>query len=417
MLINNISVANENLWKMADVAYNNNDSETGNRHLKELIESDPGNIDQTIRCLEKIYERGDRNNTRSRWMRYVSTRMAGLERLGHISANSPVYREIISQGLSQYLADRNLFVAAERHDDMTERNPYDLYWRSTRARAHNSLGLPGTRDHFEELKKNKDMNHPDPWIRERWVRLKEILESDFRKLPQPILKPLEGSPMPDLSPDDPDGRWQQVIEQPASRVSRQVDRLIGISLLPEAIVPWRDMTGILDASRALDLHLRSFPDKELTSLRKIQERSFSRENLEPDFTNQRALDLFRRYPWSTSAHKTLLKTANRSLIAGHALAALRSFEDLINHADNPKIIEFVRTGKWIALSMIGDRESLEKEIKDSDPDQEMVWMDETLKAIDLGNKLLSSMPEKKADAEPVPLNKLESKVIQIPAVS
>ena len=172
MLINTTSVANENLWKMADEAYNNNDSETGNRHLKELIESDPGNIDQTIRCLEKIYERGDRNNTQSRWMKYVSTRMAGLERLGHISANSPVYREIISQGLSQYLADRNLFVAAERHDDMTERNPYDLYWRSTRARAHNSLGLPGTRDHFEELKKNKDMNHPDPWIRERWVLLK-----------------------------------------------------------------------------------------------------------------------------------------------------------------------------------------------------------------------------------------------------
>ena len=36
--------------------------------------------------------------------------------------------------------------------------------------------------------------------------------------------------MPDLSPDDPDGRWQQVIEQPLSRGARQIDRLIGVTL-------------------------------------------------------------------------------------------------------------------------------------------------------------------------------------------
>ena len=96
--------------------------------------------------------------------------------------------------------------------------------------------------------------------------------------------------MPDLSPDDPDGRWQQVIEQPISRGARQIDRLIGVTLLPESIVPWRDMTGIVDASLALDLHLQSFPDTDLEELRKVQERSFKRENLEPDFTNQRALE-------------------------------------------------------------------------------------------------------------------------------
>ena len=50
ILANTISVANDDLWKKADDAYNNNDSETGNRHLKQLIESDPGNVDLTIRC-------------------------------------------------------------------------------------------------------------------------------------------------------------------------------------------------------------------------------------------------------------------------------------------------------------------------------------------------------------------------------
>ena len=103
------------LLELADQAYNNNDSETGNRHLKELIESDPGNIDQTILCLEKIYERGDRSNTNSRWMGYVSSRISSLERLGHISANSLIYREIISDELTRDISDRNLFVAAERH--------------------------------------------------------------------------------------------------------------------------------------------------------------------------------------------------------------------------------------------------------------------------------------------------------------
>ena len=49
------SLASDQLWELADQAYNNNDSETGNRYLKELIELDPGNISQTIECLEKIY--------------------------------------------------------------------------------------------------------------------------------------------------------------------------------------------------------------------------------------------------------------------------------------------------------------------------------------------------------------------------
>ena len=31
------SLANDQLWELADQAYNNNDSETGNRYLKELI--------------------------------------------------------------------------------------------------------------------------------------------------------------------------------------------------------------------------------------------------------------------------------------------------------------------------------------------------------------------------------------------
>ena len=126
------SQANDRLWELADQAYNNNDSETGNRYLKDLIESDPGNISQTIECLEKIYERGDRNNSNSRWMRYVTSRIASLEKLGHISANAPLYREIISKGLTQQISDRNLFVAAENHDDIANRNPYDLYWKSTR---------------------------------------------------------------------------------------------------------------------------------------------------------------------------------------------------------------------------------------------------------------------------------------------
>ena len=405
------------LLELADQAYNNNDSETGNRHLKELIESDPGNIDQTILCLEKIYERGDRSNTNSRWMRYVSSRISSLERLGHISANSLIYREIISDELTRDISDRNLFVAAERHDDIAKRNHYDLYWKSTRARAHKTLGLPTTRDLFEELKKDKDINHPDPWIRERWVRLKEVLESDFRTLPQPILKPLEGSPMPDLEPYDPDGRWQQVLEQPVSTSSRQIDRLIGVTLLPESIVPWRDMSGILDASLALDLHLQSFDGNELKELRKIQERSFNRENLEPDFTNQRALDLFRRYPWSTSAHKILLRAANRSLTTGHALAALRSFKDLLNHAEDPRIIKYSKTGKWVALSMIEDKDTLEKEIAKSEPNQEMSWMGESLKASELGEKLLNPIPKKKPSPKPKPLSQLIQKKIQIPAVS
>ena len=50
------SQANDRLWELADQAYNNNDSETGNRYLKDLIESDPGNISPNVLSGAVIYQ-------------------------------------------------------------------------------------------------------------------------------------------------------------------------------------------------------------------------------------------------------------------------------------------------------------------------------------------------------------------------
>ena len=44
--------------------------------------------------------------------------------------------------------------------------------------------------------------------------------------------------------------------------------------------------------------------------------------------------------------------------------------------------------------MIGDKIALTKEIDNTEPDFEMIWMSEKLNASELGNKLLSSIPNK-----------------------
>ena len=67
--------------------------------------------------------------------------------------------------------------------------------------------------------------------------------------------------------------------------------------------------------------------------------------------------------------------------------------------------------------MIEDKDSLEKEIAKSEPNQEMSWMGESLKASELGEKLLNPIPKKKPSPKPKPLSQLIQKKIQIPAVS
>ena len=140
------------LWDRAQEAYENDDEETGNRYLAKLIEDNPGNIELATRCLEEIYDHGDRHTVGSRWMRYVADRVAGLERTGAISANTTLFREILGRRMEISLADRRMFATAESHDHLAQRYPHDIYWQIERARAHHALNLPTTRDLFEELK-------------------------------------------------------------------------------------------------------------------------------------------------------------------------------------------------------------------------------------------------------------------------
>ena len=67
--------------------------------------------------------------------------------------------------------------------------------------------------------------------------------------------------------------------------------------------------------------------------------------------------------------------------------------------------------------MMGDKIALSEEIDNTDPDFEMIWMSEKLKASELGMKLLSSIPDKKGPSKAEPLSALVQKKIQIPAVS
>ena len=405
------------LWDRAQKAYENDDKETGNRYLAKLIEDNPGNIELATRCLEEIYDHGERHNVGSRWMRYVADRVAGLERTGAISANTTLSREILGRRMEISLADRRMFATAESHDHLAKRYPHDIYWQIERARAYHALNLPTTRDLFEKLKESSDTDHPDIWIRGCWTKISAVLGSDFRQLPQQILPPREGSPLPDLEPDDTDGRWQQVAEQPLSKISGQADRLIGITLMDEGIVPWRDMSGLLNPSLALDLHLRSLPPERLAPLRQTQDNSFARQSLPLKVSSSKALAMFRRYPWAKSTHALLLAAANEALFAGHALSALRSFDDLLSHSNDQKLLELARTGRWIALSTIGERETLKGEIAGIPPTTLMRWMNQPTTALDLGKKLLERIPEKKTADPYRPLSELKIKEVRIPPVS
>ena len=123
-------------------------------------------------------------------------------------------------------------------------------------------------------------------------------------------------------------------------------------------VGWGDMSGATDPVRALDLHLLSKPDAELSALRKVQDEMFALEDIAPTPGEAEILALYRRYPWSLAAGKLLFKQANKALWSGRAQSAIRSFVDLLGHSNDAKLKDQAQVGYWAALAQFSDRDQL-----------------------------------------------------------
>ena len=86
------TLANEQLWNQASEAYGSGNTEAGHKHLRSLIEKNPGDVDLALKCLDKIRETAGWHDTNNPWVKYAVNRLCALERIGAISSSVGVHR-------------------------------------------------------------------------------------------------------------------------------------------------------------------------------------------------------------------------------------------------------------------------------------------------------------------------------------
>jgi YD repeat-containing protein len=408
--------SNDELWKLADAAYEDGNTEAGHRHLRSLVEKYPGDVDLAVTCLERIREMAGRHNADNPWLQYAVHRLCALERIGAISANSRAMQESMNTRTTVLTQQGRHFEAVDEVDRMAEANPHDVFWRILQAQILRKLDSIKTRPIYERLRNEMDLDHPDAGTRYQWNLIAQELQSDFNQLPKSIAPLPEGSPLALMDLDDPDGRWQAVSARSPREIPDTVDRIAGQASLSDQVLLWRDMSGLTDPGRALDLHLLSKPQAEMLVLRKIQSASFAQETIPASANEAKILELFRRFPWALSAQKRLLAQANGALLAGRAQAALRSFKDLVDHAADAKLKDEAQIGYWTALAQIGDTGKVSKLIGEVAPNKSYVWMGKPATVSEIREQLLTQPPTR-STANVGPLSNLKLHVVRIPPVS
>ena len=421
------SAANDRLWKLAERAYQSQHQvENGHIHLRSLIENNPGDVDLAVKCLSRILKEAGRRNARrlryrrwlkfieNPWSEYAARRLCALERIGAVSANSPAIRDAVEILVEHDLRRGRALDARALVERFAKKQPHDPVWRIARARLERRLGSSRTRALYAGLRAEMDLNHPDAAIRERWVKFFEELKAEKEdEWPKAITPLLTGSPLQQLDPDDPDGEWQLVRGRPTPKVASTIDRLIARALSANRGAVWNDKTGLLDTAQALDLHLLSRPKAELARLRKLQSGRYSAEEITHASD---AVALFRRYPWALGAQKALLVQANRMLFAGRAQSALRSFRDVLVHADDAKTRDSAQVGWWAARAQISAPISVTQLLGAVDPDRRFSWLGKPTRARSICERLLAQRSARKTTTAPA-LRELVLRPVRTPTLS
>ena len=67
-------------------------------------------------------------------------------------------------------------------DRLADENPQDVHWRIEQARLYERIGLLETRDLYDNLESQIDLDHPDEAARERWTRFAAELKANRDRL-------------------------------------------------------------------------------------------------------------------------------------------------------------------------------------------------------------------------------------------
>ena len=400
-------------WAKAQSSYKAGSKGEGHRLLIALADSHPGELGLAVACYSKILEVEGQPLKSNPWIDLAADRLMALEQFGAISANTKVLHSAVSRVIDKALLEGRHLEARATSDRFLGKNPNDLYWRIRHAYNYRRMDLLDTLPLYQKLKEEYDPDHPHPPTRELWAWMQPELKA-IEQLPSPIYPLPKGTPLLLMEPDDPDGYWRIVLDRSPADVPTMVDRVAALSATQ--IVPWADQTGLTDPLRALDLHLQSKAPLELRALRKLQNDLFERERLPTAPSEKELLALSRRFAWSATMQEKLLALANTALWTGRPESALRSFQELLDHTEDPELRGSAQTGFWTALRLIGAVAEIEASADVVDPGKTYPWMGRAAKAAEIRGELLKNRSAPLNSVAPT-LESLRQHVLQLPPVS
>ena len=399
--------ANEAIWKQAEQAYRLGQKESGHSYLKQLVDQNPGNEDLAVKCLERMIYEADRDSdvpdtetfdhkapisksqlSGNPWAQYAAQRLCSLARFSPIAASSKTLHKAFEVHVEHLVWRGRRLEAIELVDQFAKKYPRDPYWLIRQATVHRRVDSSTTRSLYASLRAKIDLNHPDPTAREHWTEFADTLASEPEELPLEILPVPKGSPLSLMNPDDPGGEWGVALNRAVSQIPQVIDRLALTTTVGENVVLWKDMSGLTDPVRALDLHLLGQPEADLKPLRKLQAERFALEDHPPAPTEAETLALSRRYAWALPAQRRLLVLGNRMLWAGHAQSALRCFKDLLNHATNARLRDTAQVGYWTALAQIEHPSRRDELLGNVAPGRRYIWLGKPTTAGEICERLI-----------------------------
>ncbi len=340
--------------------------ENGNQAVCAILERHPGNTELAMAGLKLILKYSGGNQE---WLRYATRRLLALQELGLVSWHADPTLDIYLSRINQDIAEGRILSAKLLFAGLRERYPDDL--------------------------RNKGLSPA-------------LAQDDLSNASAP---PPTGSPLALLETIELKDHWRQVLGAAPAGIAETLDTIIGEATGELDTKRWAGGVGAIEAWAAMDLHLRRQPAAGLAALRAYQEKKLRED---PDNLKLDALKVFRRFPWAETAHRRLLDYGGTDLGKGRFHAAYRSFDDVRTHSVNPEFRRRAAVGCLMALSCLGDAESLAAEFDALDAKAQLPWMGKSVSVAELRREL---QPAQKPTVKAPDLETLKIQTVAPPPIT
>jgi outer membrane protein assembly factor BamB len=358
------------------------DTEAAVKHLRGVLP------DSTCKSIFAAFDAGVRGPTS-----FAASWILALQRIGKVSVHSPEVKSAFTYEFLTALDDETRrHEALALYQRIAVANTDDPYWRLIRARCARRMDLPETPELYaqvfaemrgvppsDEIRQLWEANRKEfdlaSYTKEQWAKQTKSFVYDATGPDVPGSPPIKGSPFPLLDvaavPGSEAGAWATALEGSALTHTKAFDDMIA-QAGKHGELPWLDGRGFLNAGHALTMHLLGKPPAELAALRDLQESGFQKAISKAPEASE-PLALFRRYPWSESAQRSLLESARQALFAGEPQGAFRSFQDVLRHAETKELREDAQVGLWASLAQFAGPEALGRSFGGVDSEATWPW--------------------------------------------